>query len=423
MEEWHVAEDAMVPLVMPFRGERYAEQQRLGDLIAPPYDVISPDERERLASRDAHNVVHLILPAGNADRYDGAGRLLAEWRAAGVLMADDKDSVTVVRQEFTTPEGERRVRTGVIAGVAVEPFATGRVKPHERTHAGPKEDRLALLRATAAMFEALFMVARDDDGELRALLDEAAQKKPLARAELLGVEITVWRVTGTRAAALAEAAGAGPLYIADGHHRYETAVVYRGERATGDRLPALVVPGGDPGLVVLPTHRLVYGSAVNGEALTHDLRERFQMRELPSQANYVEELATLKARGTACVVVLPGGRALAYLLKGGASLGDLPFANEPAVASLDVARVDEIVVKRVQALAGAESRVGYSPEAHHVIDEVQQGTAAAGVLLNPTDLEQVLAVADAGGAMPQKSTYFMPKVPSGLVIMGYGEHH
>ena len=409
----------MAPLVTPFAGERYAEQERLGDLIAPPYDVIDPEQRERLAGRDAHNVVHLILPAGDEDRYDDAARLLAEWRAAAVLVADEKDSVTLLRQEFSTPEGERLVRTGVIAGVAVEPFAAGRVKPHERTHAGPKDDRLALLRATEAMCEALFMVARDADGVLLALLEEAAQKKPLARGELQGVEVSVWRVTGKRAAALAEAAGAGPLYIADGHHRYETAVAYRGEHSAADRLPALVVPAGDPGLVVLPTHRLVYGTEVDADALTNDLRERFQMRELSSQANYGEELATLKARGTACVVVLPGGRALAYLLKGGANLGDLPFADEPAVASLDVARVDEIVVKRVRALAGKQSRTGYSAQTHHVIDEVQRGSAAAGVLLNRTDLEQVLAVADAGGVMPQKSTYFMPKVPSGLVIMGY----
>ncbi len=409
----------MVPLVAPFMGERYAEQRRLGDLIAPPYDVINPEERQKLAERDPHNVVHLILPGGDEARYDNAARQLKEWRTAGVLVADDKASVTVLRQEFSTPEGERLARTGVIGGVAVEPFSAGRVLPHERTHKGPKEDRLALLEATEAMFEALFMVARDTDGSLLELLEEATRKNPLARAQMPGAALAVWRVTGKRGAELAEAAGREPLYIADGHHRYETAVAYRAEHPAADRLPALIVPAGDPGLVVLSTHRMVYGVGVDSEALTNDLRERFQMRELSSQANYAEELATLRARGTACIVVLPGGLAHAYLLKGGANLGDLPFANEPAVASLDVARVDEIVVKRLRALAGKGSRIGYSSEAHHVIEEVRQGSAAAGVLLNPTALEQVMAVADAGGVMPQKSTYFMPKVPSGLVVMGY----
>ena len=412
-------ESPAAPLVAPFKGERYAEASRLGDLIAPPYDVISPPARATYAAQDPHNIVHLILPEGDGGRYENAARLLAEWRAAGVLKADAKRSLTVLRQEFLTPGGERRTRTGVIGGVAVEPLTQGRVKPHERTHAGPKEDRLALLRATAAMFESLFMVARDEQGELKQLLDEAADAKPLAAAELRGVTSTLWRVIGSKAEALAAAAGREALYIADGHHRYETAVAYKSDNPAADRVPALVVPAGDPGLVVLPTHRIVYGKPVDEEAMLGELRERFQMRELPSQVNYLEELGSLHERGTACVLVLPGARALALLLKGGASLGDLPFANEPAVASLDVARVDEIVVKRLKAAAGGEAAVRYSADSDQVIDEVRNGEASVGALLNPTGLGQVLAVADAGSVMPPKSTYFMPKVPSGVVVAGY----
>jgi uncharacterized protein (DUF1015 family) len=414
-----VTEEAKSPLVAPFIGERYAPKDRLGALIAPPYDVIQPVERETLAGRDPHNIVHLILPQGGDGRYAAAAERFAEWREAGVLVADAKPSLTVLQQEFTTPDGQRRARTGVIGAVAVEPFAVGRVKPHERTHAGPKEDRLALVRATRAMFEALLMVKRDSDGSLQAALAEATALKPLAVAGVGGVQNTLWRVTGRRAQRLAEAAGSEALYIADGHHRYETAIGYRGENPLADRIPAHVVAVNDPGMVVLPTHRIVCGHAVDEAAVAADLRERFQMRDLPPEANYAEELATLRDRGTACVMVLPGGRAVALLLKGGASLGDLPFANEPAVASLDVARIDEIVVKRLKAAAGSEGRIDYSADAHHVIDEVQSGRAAAGVLLNPTALEQVLSVADAGAAMPQKSTYFAPKVPSGLVIAGY----
>ncbi len=407
------------PLVAPFVGERYAKRARLSDLIAPPYDVIAPAERETLAGRDPHNIVHLILPEGDEQRYAAAAMQLAEWRQAGVFAADADPSLTVLRQEFTAPDGKRRTRTGVIGGVAVESFVEGRVKPHERTHTGPKEDRLALARATEAMFEALFMVKRDEDGSLQAALEEAVERKHLAVAELLGVQNTLWRVTGRRARALAEAAGSAALYIADGHHRYETAIAYRGENPAADRVPAHIVPAGDPGLVVLPTHRIVRGEDVGETAIAGDLRERFQMRDLPPEANYAEELATLRDRGTACVVVLSGGRGVALLLKGGASLGDLPFANEPVVASLDVARIDEIVVKRLKSSAGGDARIEYSADAHHVIDEVRSGAAPAGVLLNPTALERVLDVADAGSVMPQKSTYFVPKVPSGLVILGY----
>lgn len=406
-------------LVTPFTAERYARRTRLGDLIAPPYDVISPAERVTYAARDPHNIVHLILPEGAGDRYENAARLLAEWREAKVLKADAKPSLTVLRQEFLTPAGERRIRTGVIGGVAVESFTEGRVKPHEKTHTGPKEDRLALLRETAAMFEALFMVARDGDGRLQRLLDESAEAKPLAAAELGGVTNTLWRVTGGNAEVLAAAAGSETLYIADGHHRYETAVAYKSENPAADRVPALIVPAGDPGLVVLPTHRIVYGKPVDEEGMLSELRERFQMRELPSQANYLEELGSLHERGTACVLVLPGARAVALLLKGGASLGDLPFANEPVIASLDVARIAEIVVKRLKTAAGDEATVHYSADSDQVIDEVRQGEASVGVLLNPTGLDQVLAVAEAGSVMPPKSTYFMPKVPSGLVVAGY----
>lgn len=406
-------------LVTPFVGERYALTDGLSNRIAPPYDVIEPDERAMLGKRDPHNIVHLSLPEGNGDRYRNAAALLAEWRAAGVLVQDATPAVYVLRQEFTTAGGANYRRTGVIAAVAVEPYANGRIKPHEGTHTGPKEDRLALLRATHAMFETLFMLSRDQQGQLELLLNEITAQQSVASVELRGVRSQLWRVSGRRAQAVAKTAGRGALYIADGHHRYETAIAYREEHPPADRVPVLIVPLGDPGLTTLPTHRLVYGDHVAGAALVGELRDRFQIRELPGAANYMEELSALRTRGTACVVVLPEERAVALLLKAGASLGDLPFANQPSVVSLDVARVDEIVVKRLRSAGGEHARVDVSADAHYVIDQVRLGHAAAGVLLNPTTVEQVLAVADAGAVMPPKSTYFVPKVPSGLVILGY----
>jgi hypothetical protein len=158
---------------------------------------------------------------------------------------------------------------------------------------------------------------------------------------------------------------------------------------------------------------------MNGEEMVEDLRERFQIHELPAEVNYSDHLAELDNRGTACIVVLPEGNAVALLLKPGAKLGDLPFANQPAVASLGIARIDELVVKRFVAEAGKDARLAYSADSDHVIDEVTRGEAVAGVLLNATSVEQVLAVSDAGAVMPQKATYFMPKVPSGLVILSF----
>jgi uncharacterized protein (DUF1015 family) len=406
------------PLVVPFRSERFAPDM-LSERLAPPYDVITEDARNALETRDPYNIVRLILPRGDEDRYRTAARRLAAWRSEGILVEDDQPAAYVVRQAYTGPDGARRERTGVIGAVAVEPFGDGRIKPHERTHAGPKEDRLALLRATQTMFEGLLMLSRDEGGTLRDRVIEATERRPLTSAQLGGVAITVWRVPGRRGERLARAAGRGPLYLADGHHRYETAVAYRGEHPAADRTLGLIVPLSDPGLDVWPTHRLIVGSAIDAEAVLAELQERFQLRTLAPEKHYVDDLTAMRKRGTACIIVFPGGRAVALLLKGGASLGDLPFANEPTVASLDVARVDEIVVKRLRGAAGAGAQVRYESDATAAIDAVRRGQAAAGVLLNPATVEQVLAVADAGAAMPQKSTYFIPKVPSGLVLLRY----
>ena len=411
-----------MPLVAPFSAERYSNLEDLSKLIAPPYDVVSSSDRETLANRDEHNIVRLILPEApeaEGDRYAHARTVLDGWRADGTLVPDGDPAVYVVQQVFTTPDGEERTRTGVIAAVAAEPFVEGRVKPHERTHKGPKQDRLALMRATDAMFESLFMFARDDSGHLIRQLSTQTDRPPTFGASLDGVDISVWRLTGGDAATVAQAAGEQPLYIADGHHRFETVVAYREEAPGAGRVPVLIVPTLDPGLVVLPTHRLVSG-AIDRKEATKLLRERFQIRELEASVNYMEELGALKRRGTACIVTLSEGPALALLLKGGVSLGDLPFANEPALATLDIARIDAFVVETLLGVAGEEASLTYSASVHEVIESIQSDQAQAAVLVNPTSVDDVLAVADAGAVMPPKSTYFMPKVPSGLVLMRLG---
>jgi uncharacterized protein (DUF1015 family) len=408
------------PLVTAFVGERYAATEELSKVIAPPYDVIDAAERERLALQSPHNVVRVNLPEAGDDCYDTAARLLSEWRKTGVLVPDPGPMVTVLRQTFTIPLGTQHERTGVIGGVVAESFARGRVKPHEQTHAGPKKNRLALLRATSTMFEALLMFSRDQEGRLLEELRSVTDEVPAARAELQGVGLEVWPVEGVRAEELAAVAGRDAIYIGDGHHRYETATAYGAENPAAERVPTLVVSCQDPGLVALPTFRLISGTAIEPDAILALLQERFQVHQLASQSDYLDELHQLHTRGTACVVVLPGGRAYALLLKSTARLGELPSANEPTVASLDVARVDALVVKDILAAAGSDGRVDYSPYVDIVIREVEAGRAAAGVLINPTSIDQVLAVADAGAAMPPKSTYFTPKVPGGIVGMRYG---
>jgi uncharacterized protein (DUF1015 family) len=403
-----------IPLVASFHGERYAPSVSLTAVLAPPYDVIEAAERETLAARDARNVVRVILPEGGGDRYGHAAQLLEQWRRDGALVTDRAPGVYVVRQQFVTPDGRGHERTGVIAAVAAEPFAAGRVRPHEHTHAGPKQDRLALLRATATMCEALLMLARDTTGTLRHQLAEVTRGQPTTKARLGEVEIAVWTVQGEPAEALAQSAGHGSLYIADGHHRYETTVAYCGENARAPRTLALIVPLGDPGLVVLPTHRLVSGRPVSDAALA-SVTAYCTVEPLAAPADITPALGSIRGKG--CVVLLGDGHAYRLVRN-----GVMPprLATQPeAVRSLDVAWADEVVVPVLKATAGARM-LAYTPDAAAAVDAVRRGDASATVLLAPPAVRQVLDVADAGAVMPPKATFFTPKVPSGIVFLRYG---
>ncbi len=398
-------------MVAPVRGEHFADRARLSDLIAPPYDVISDGERQRLAARDPHNIVHLILPEGNGDRYETAARTLSQWREARVLVRDAELAALVLVQEFSTPDGRAHVRSGLLAGVAVEPYAGGRVRPHERTHAGPKADRLALMRATGTMFESLFFLARDASGALSRGLSGATQGPAWAEAELDGVRSRLWRVTGPAAAGLTAAAG-DVLYIADGHHRFETAVAYQALNPAARHTAGLIVPLTDPGLVVLATHRLIQGAAIPPDAAKRTFETAFAVEEVEPELN---PLGLLADRRTTCLVLFPGGRTLRLSLKPGAERGT---GGAGRAGQLDVSRVDALAVTPLQRLAGGT--VAYSAFPREAIAQVGSGAVAAAVLLAPTRVEDVLAVADAREFMPQKSTYFVPKVPSGLLLLPAG---
>jgi len=407
------------PLAAPFRGERFAASSRLSALLAPPYDVLSPEQRAQLAARDPHNIVRLTLPEAppGEDRYLWAASQLAAWRREGVLRADPADAAYAVAEDFALPSGERRTRIGMFAAVRAESFETRRVRPHEKTHAAPKADRLALLRATRANLEAIFLLAPDPDGALATALAAVTRRPPAARAELEGVGIRLWLVTGEAASRISHLASRFPLYIADGHHRYETAIAYARENPRADRVLAFVVSATDPGLVILPTHRIVFGAGRDPAKLIPAWREWFDVGRVAPCADRIERLAELGRQGTACIVAFPGGYDLTLVLKRDAPLDRFPeLGHTEAVRGLDVARIEALVVQYILSAGTATPSLAYTADAHAAFDAVRNGRAAAAVLLNPTKVEQVFAVADAGGVMPPKSTYFVPKVASGLVI-------
>ena len=408
------------PLVAPFRGERYASREHLSALVAPPYDVISKEERARYAARDPHNIVHLILPEAPAggDRYAHAATQLAAWRDAAVLRPDDAaDSVYVVAQDYTLPSGERRTRTGMFAAVRAEPFSTRRVRPHEQTHSAPKADRLGLLRATRTSLESIFLLAPDPDGALLGGLRPVTTTPPAAWAELDDVRMRLWVVTGEPAARLAAHCSRHPLYIADGHHRYETAVAHARENPGADRVLAFIVSAADPGLTVLPTHRVIFAPGRDIAQLVTRWRRWFDVGRVAPCADRIERLAELGARRTACIVALPGGDDLTLVLKPEAPLAEVPqLRKSSTVRALDVVIVEALVVQEILSAGTSTPTLTYTPDARQAFAAVRQGNATSAVLLNPTKVEQVFAVADAGDVMPPKSTYFVPKVPSGLVL-------
>ena len=398
-------------LVAPFAGERFADVEALSALISPPYDVIDPARRSTLAGRHEHNIVRLILPEGNGERYGRAGDTLRDWRTHGVLVRESEPVVYVVRQRYV-PAGQGRsvTRTGLLAAVAVEPYERGHVLPHERTHRGPREDRLALLRATRAMFEALLMLAPDPDAKLADGLDRASRGPVLAAGGLDDATVEMWRVAGEDAAALCAAAGRRSLYIADGHHRYETAVAFRKEHPGADRTLALMVPRGDPGLLVLPTHRIVEGDALTADQVVDLIDARFQVTR--RRLSGPDELGPLPERG--CTICLANGECLEVRAGRTEEVDNRERQAESVVDRLNVAQMTAAVVDPLLGTTGGSVR--YSPDPRVVWEAVQRG-AAAGVLVGPTSVDTIMAVADAGGFMPRKSTYFQPKVPSGLVML------
>jgi uncharacterized protein (DUF1015 family) len=338
-----------VPVVEPFRALRYdtGAAGPLETLVAPPYDVISPQQRESYLARSAYNVVHLTLP----DSEEQAARDLADWRARGVL-SQERALYWWVAQDYVGPDGVARTREGFAASVPVTPYEAGEVLPHERTHAGPKEGRLRLLRATQTQLEPIFLLYDAPPVLARP------ETEPAVDVEESGVRTRMWPIEG--GAETIET----PLLIADGHHRYETAVAYRTENPAATHTFAILVSSRAPGLEIFPTHRIVQ-----------------RVGDVPGER-----------------VDGPGDGVTLY--RDG--------------AYIRVESGDDFGPRVVESFA--PEGVSYTAYADEAIAAVNRGDAAAAFLLQPVTVEQVAGFARAGETMPQKSTFFFPKLTSGLLF-------
>jgi uncharacterized protein (DUF1015 family) len=391
--------------VRPLAGLRY-DRARVGDVgrvLAPPYDVISAAEQAELYARSPHNVIRLILPR-EAERGAAAARQLGEWVASGVLVADPAPAVYLYAQRFSLPDGSTRERHGVICRLRLEDFASGVVRPHERTLAGPKADRLAILRATGANLSPIFGLYARPDEPVRELLGGDALGPPVVDVD--GWH-RLWRVDDPAAIERFQAAlAAETVIIADGHHRYETALAYRDEQR-GNPAAAYVLAylanTEEEGVVILPTHRLVRGPLrLSPVALEAALRESFEVVPRPERA---------RRSGGEIDCVLPDRRLRLRPRPAAAThLQGVPRA----VAALDVALLHGAVLGP---LLGVDAEgLDFTHDDDEAIEAVARGRAAAAFLLNPPTLHEVRAVCLAGEVMPEKSTYFYPKLASGLVL-------
>jgi uncharacterized protein (DUF1015 family) len=374
-----------VARVKPFRAVRYDERKAgpLGSLLALPYDVIGPEQREAYLASSLYNVVRLILP----DTCDEAARLFAEWRQEGILTEEDEDAVWWLRQDYEGPDGIKRTRQGAVVSLGLEPYASGIVRPHERTHAGPKATQLDLLRATHASLSPIMLLYDDPSAGARHALEAQVEGDPLLSAQDGPSTNRLWRITDPEAIEAARAALADQrLVIADGHHRYETALAFHEEQGTersGWTMAVLVNTHGE-GLTIFPTHRVV------GRA--PELDNGF--RVTPVSGGPHAALAALESVGhdhPAFVVY---------------RAGDAALVEAPGERTLDTAALDRLEL----------GEVTYTPRTEEAVALVDSGRAEAAFLLRPPTIEQVEAVAEAGETMPQKSTYFYPKLFSGLLF-------
>jgi uncharacterized protein (DUF1015 family) len=411
--------------VQPLRTLRYDPDAAgsLEELIAPPYDVIDDEQRAELAARSPYNVVELDLP----ESYEGAARTLDEWRAKGVLVQEDEPALWVLRQDYTAPDGSTRTRTGFFARVRVEEYGPGRIRPHERTHPGPKEDRLKLTRATRANLSPIFSLYPDAGGGARETLAQATREEPFATAtDSEGSEDTLWRVADPdRIAALQGALADAELLIADGHHRYETARVYADEiGGEGEHSYVLMflVALDDPGLLVFPTHRLLTGLKDDSEkqlAIRDAARRDFEVEPLDS----TRDLEPPSGNGNRVAFGYMDSflkRPVRLTLKD-QSIADQALIGMPEpYRRLDTAVLEALILRG--ALGMTEDDIShlrgldYSKNLDDAIERVESGAADAGFFMRATPVEQVREVAGAGESMPPKSTYFFPKVPTGLVF-------
>jgi uncharacterized protein (DUF1015 family) len=421
----------VMAVIRPFRGLRYAAAAgSLDTLVAPPYDVLSPEERDRYAAKNPHNVVHLTLPEARPDdrskfvKYARSAALLAEWQREGALAIEDRPVLYRYTQRFTIPgTDQEHTRMAIIALIKIEPYENGVVLPHEQTFPKHKEDRLRILEATRSHLECIYGLFEDPDGQVFHKVEGAyAAPHQVSVSSEEGVDHLLELIEDpAMVTEICSLLADKKVWIADGHHRYETALAFRqmqgdrpGEMAEDYMMMALSSMS-DPGLVLLPTHRIIKSGAISSTVIREKLEAAFKWDSVRNE-DLLQRIDALGQEGIhAFGVVLPGGEGI--VIRYGSVdeiLSQIETEDSDRLKSLDVTVLHKYIFEKLLHLTGLEF-FSYTRDPVEALQAVELGAPAA-FLMNPPTVQDMREIALGGEKMPQKSTYYYPKILSGLVL-------
>jgi len=417
--------------IRPFKALRFNTEKAgtIDQLVCPPYDIISEEQRKGYLQKNPHNIIRLELPKGE-DPYNAAGKTLNRWISEGILQQDPQEGIYIYEEEFTV-NGLHTKFKGCIVRVKLEEFSKGIVLPHEETLSKAKEDRFNLMKATDCNFSQIYSLYMDPEHEITNRLDKLSEGSPVNElTDTDGVTHRLWIATDEEEIKqICHAFADKKLYIADGHHRYETALNYRNychenHKGTGgeDYVMMMLVDMEHPGLVVLPTHRLVRDlQGFDQEKLLKGCKEYFEVTEESDVSTAEAKLKELYDAGKKAFAFYSGGSGYSLLvLREEGVLAELLPQKSAASQGLDVTVLHTLVLEKIFGIdaenMAKQINLTYVKQFEDAVAAVRNGTAQCAFILNPTKVTEIRDVAAAGEKMPQKSTYFYPKLITGLVM-------
>ncbi|MEG1886696.1 MAG: DUF1015 domain-containing protein [Oscillospiraceae bacterium] len=419
-------------VIKPFKALRFTEKAgKIGELCCPPYDIISEDGRRAFLQNNPHNVIRLELPKDGADPYKTAGDTLSEWLSEGKIATDEKPGIYIYEEEFSI-DGQKHAFRGFISRVELSEFSKGIVLPHEQTLSKAKTDRFNLMRATGCNFSQIYSLYIDENGETPKTLAEMSQGEPYQQlTDSDGVIHRLWICTDEALCAkISKQFQNRKLYIADGHHRYETGINYRNYMRENcgakngddcDYIMMMLVDMENDGLVVFPTHRIIKDvKNFNSEEILNKCADYFEISEQLSILKMQESLDSAYGKGQKAFGYFDGQKICVLTLK--ADVSTLPQMGDmdKSLQGLDVSVLHTLVLEKLLGIdkenMANQINLKYTRDIEEAISDVKSNNANCCFILNPTRINEIAEVAAAGEKMPQKSTYFYPKLITGLVM-------